>query len=1590
MNTRTITQLQSVNSLEKIQALNSLGVYTVRDMAEYDGCRHAEFVLACFRQGNVESAGLENYIEAEALTDDNLDALDELEIVHLLAVSEADAEQMDSAFGVQTLEQLAEFPPYKEAQEIILTAVRGEFYEKPSAPAALIPKLIGSTHTQARFSNYVKEKEYRLDDYELTYFSDKDEPDPAEALIDIFYRSEFKFYLGYLASVHQKWINAGFYLGEIIHSLALAPGESRSYTIMDWYRRQRSSRREDTTAAERLTSEFLQTRALNEVVQTTANEHLYGSTDVDATTRTTGAGLVGGGARGGAAGGAGSVDLLSLIGLPITLGGSALGSAAGAIGGSLVYSNASVQGTLQSETTGERTVTGELVQNISDSTVQNASNVRSVMSTVIVEDEQSGRQRAQTRNVTNYNHSHALTINYFEMLHRYRIDTHIDSLCPVLFLPFGPITFNIELIKDYWYIFSRAIRRLMPRRFFEYDQVIKDFNPQNEAFDASGDLRVTKVKITRTRSYSEAVRVRLTDSNPEVTLAITGYDMDDSLRLKMVGSSTYVDYDILDIDVNTLSSFGSGSGSVDSFELDEGISASLVSDFTSELKQKMKAYLDDENKTPKVADTNRADNELGLGSNREALMEDVDDNLFSILNNNATVDLTMDFEYTVEDVNGQTQTVLQSIRKTYTYGQLKAEVDEEISDVSEHINTQLATVADINPAEKIAEIEQHFNFHKYGYTKYLLANIEKEQTIDIIDHLGLYGTTETLALTALIDPSPIGLTENLLIFKLREDAESLQRRLGKNFFSAVKAPLFGKDVTLSGHGVQQSTVRKGRSVRKYSLAGQPIAAKGGRNYATANLTLYVDDKAGLKNGVRNVEGTVDLITNIGGKQFTNPVAIQGQAHELDNGALQIQYQASGAIPDALEGTIDWTFEFPRPNDENIAGIVNEYVQELNEYERTIRKKHRRDSVYLPSSGVFAEATLGISNGSEFLNARRFFNWQDSPIPNAAPAILPVNVNQDYTQPIPDSLAPTVPVSVLNQIAPQQYPMPTSLSSALEAIQNGSMFTDMSKTGQLTAILGDLAQLANNTAQLAGNLAGDAAANALEAAVALGQQVAGMVGEAMNSNVADPPSTLTDRGIALEELEAIRQNTNGGSVAPIDQAGAGVVGAPIPSNNGGTTTNGGGVPAPPPTSEEPPPPTYDTSETINGTLKIQAGLPDPYDYARVNLLEILDAFIPDSIDDTLKDIYYTLKDFIIWVGDEEGKKDQATAAFKALASKAKRASGWGFVIGLALDLLTSETVLNLCEDLVVLLYDTVYYYHHPHLGFTGGHEQGSWLAAEIPYSKTRGASAQVGAVATAPFNVVTYYYGGVPVNTSDNPPTWGAEQLSGSWPIYRITTDPSQLNVTVVDIADGNALTLTVDANMEMMLENASIVQAIRNDFMAKVYAMLANWETSTKETIEQVVADWLASLDEGTLDSWLGWMGLPTLAIEAIKAVLAGAGDLWGTVATFGVDVTTFVSSMALSVFNYITGFKDLVSSEPTMVNYHLHLVATVDYNQPYPAGWKLSVAGETSRFPALTVSNTDEDGGEMTVYSKNDIHPLGLLGLLQSCDPIPQKTTYL
>jgi hypothetical protein len=191
---------------------------------------------------------------------------------------------------------------------------------------------------------------------------------------------------GYVFEYTTEWFSVGHSLGQLIYSLPLAPGEVVKLAFIDWSRSDSASRTEDTGFSESLKHDQVRDRSLNETVEAALTEMQHGHSFM----------------AGAAASAGGSIGIVS-AGLT------------GAIGGSTSTSE------------GTRTLTGKTTQNISDAFHQASTAIRELRSTVIVQSTQSEKTDLKTRVVANYNHSHALTMLYYEVLRHYRVVTRLAS-----------------------------------------------------------------------------------------------------------------------------------------------------------------------------------------------------------------------------------------------------------------------------------------------------------------------------------------------------------------------------------------------------------------------------------------------------------------------------------------------------------------------------------------------------------------------------------------------------------------------------------------------------------------------------------------------------------------------------------------------------------------------------------------------------------------------------------------------------------------------------------------------------------------------------------------------------------------------------------------------------------------------------------------------------------------------------------------------------------------------------------------------------------------------------------------------------------
>lgn len=237
---------------------------------------------------------------------------------------------------------------------------------------------------------------------------------------------------GFVLTMAQSWYSVGLSLGQLLHSLALAPGEATRIAVVDWSRRVATATAEQITENEALAGDLERNRSVTEVTNAVSNEAQKGFSNFN----TTGAAW---GIGGGAAGKASK--------------GTAEGSAAINFG----YSRNDAEGKAFASSQGQRSIAADMVQLAHDKTQQFASLSRGRRASIVSEVSVSEAERLSTRIVANYNHMHALSVLYFEVVQLYRVVTECVASEPVLYVPVRSLDFErAELVDRYRQALARA------------------------------------------------------------------------------------------------------------------------------------------------------------------------------------------------------------------------------------------------------------------------------------------------------------------------------------------------------------------------------------------------------------------------------------------------------------------------------------------------------------------------------------------------------------------------------------------------------------------------------------------------------------------------------------------------------------------------------------------------------------------------------------------------------------------------------------------------------------------------------------------------------------------------------------------------------------------------------------------------------------------------------------------------------------------------------------------------------------------------------------------------------------------------------
>jgi hypothetical protein len=215
---------------------------------------------------------------------------------------------------------------------------------------------------------------------------------------------------GHLLHFKQVWKADGYSLGDLLHSLPLAPGQKKQIAIFDWDREESNSRAEELRYDEAIDAHLTHNRDINEITSAALNERNQGSSSANTSGRSGGFGVAAGGFAPG-----------------VFLG----------VAGGAAWSSGSSSSTALSQAS--RNASSSALQSLRDRVMQGASAVRNQRATVVQTVRQGERVQAQTEVVANYNHCHAITIQHFEVLRHLAVENKLAGVSRCFFIPM-PIT----------------------------------------------------------------------------------------------------------------------------------------------------------------------------------------------------------------------------------------------------------------------------------------------------------------------------------------------------------------------------------------------------------------------------------------------------------------------------------------------------------------------------------------------------------------------------------------------------------------------------------------------------------------------------------------------------------------------------------------------------------------------------------------------------------------------------------------------------------------------------------------------------------------------------------------------------------------------------------------------------------------------------------------------------------------------------------------------------------------------------------------------------------------------------------------------
>lgn len=379
---------------------------------------------------------------------------------------------VQTALDVQTVLDLANYPPYRAALKLLNSVYFPEnsISYDPEQPIDLLPKSGEYPTERVQYTTLLLD-EIPLNDGETVV----NVTSPAFKPLDLSLLAKAdagfkKTAFGALLTFNQSWYAQGVTLGQLLHSTSLAPGESTRIAVVDWSRRSRAGETETISEQDELSNEQSRNRSISEVTNAVANEAQGGFSQANTNSRSTQSGT----------------SAAAEMSAPL---GGLFGGPSGSMGSTSSEANTQSQAQSYSTSWGQRDIASTMNQNINDRTHQQASSSRSRRASVIKEVSQSEQENVSTRVLANYNHMHALTVQYYEVVQVYRVEVAVVRADRVVFIPVQLADFNDDaVIRRFQGVLSRAALSLEMRDALRNLDVIEIIPEPSTHFSGLGVL----------------------------------------------------------------------------------------------------------------------------------------------------------------------------------------------------------------------------------------------------------------------------------------------------------------------------------------------------------------------------------------------------------------------------------------------------------------------------------------------------------------------------------------------------------------------------------------------------------------------------------------------------------------------------------------------------------------------------------------------------------------------------------------------------------------------------------------------------------------------------------------------------------------------------------------------------------------------------------------------------------------------------------------------------------------------------------------------------------------------------------------------